>query len=438
MGLGIRPLAVVAVCLAAVVAVVAAVAASGHTLEQAAESSLETFNRGHVPAQVPQLFISPSGSDATCMRGSRSLPCATMTRAFDLARCGDTVEIGGGRYPDQQVSGRSAPRAMLDPGYVQARAGGTRSLSEHLPGRAGLRLRAEQHRHHRRRRRTADRGHRRLARHPPRADRGRLVHGSWPPSRPDPGLRLGACASSGTSGCSGVQAFVDTDRNQSQQTRDVIVRGNTFHDFDIVTSGDHFECLFVTGGTSITIEQNRFFNCETYDLLLAPRDWANFSGLVVRNNSFGLDLLLRRSLGAAGPNSQLRYSHHRITGIGWAAQRRNYPKLLRHRPNARDRGRSRRGERTGEPRSLRCRELRARCCVQRKLLPGSSMRDTRRTRTPMRTCSATFDSDSCPLRRTPFARLIGRLPGAFRSTPSCGCFVVRNDRPPAAAGARQR
>jgi Recombinase len=115
----------------------------------------------------------------------------------------------------------------------------------------------------------------------------------------------GPCPSSGSSGCANVQSFIETNDSEKQRTANVVVRGNRFHDFDIIVDGDHFECLFVTGGTNVTIEGNRFDNCETYGLLLAPRDWANFSNLVVRRNWFGRTCCLG---GLSAPPGRYRIS----------------------------------------------------------------------------------------------------------------------------------
>src|SRR5256885_2960804 len=49
------------------------------------------------------LFLSPAGSDAAPC--SAAAPCATLQRAFALAQPGQTVELAGGTYPAQTISG---------------------------------------------------------------------------------------------------------------------------------------------------------------------------------------------------------------------------------------------------------------------------------------------------------------------------------------------
>src|SRR2546421_11676986 len=49
------------------------------------------------------LYLSPTGSDAAPC--SAAAPCATLQRAFALARPGQTVELAGGTYPGQSIAG---------------------------------------------------------------------------------------------------------------------------------------------------------------------------------------------------------------------------------------------------------------------------------------------------------------------------------------------
>jgi hypothetical protein len=48
-----------------------------------------------------QLFVAPAGSDGA--RCTSSQPCATLNRAYRMARPGQTIEIAGGTYPTQVV-----------------------------------------------------------------------------------------------------------------------------------------------------------------------------------------------------------------------------------------------------------------------------------------------------------------------------------------------
>lgn len=57
--------------------------------------------RMNVAAPRAQLMVSPKGSDAG--RCTSAQPCATLNRAYRLARLGQTVELAGGSYPTQVV-----------------------------------------------------------------------------------------------------------------------------------------------------------------------------------------------------------------------------------------------------------------------------------------------------------------------------------------------
>ena len=62
---------------------------------------------------APSLFVTPTGSDsAPC---SKAAPCASWNRAYQLAKPGDIVQIGGGEYGAQEIAARSALR-NLSPG----------------------------------------------------------------------------------------------------------------------------------------------------------------------------------------------------------------------------------------------------------------------------------------------------------------------------------
>lgn len=56
------------------------------------------------PTSTASVFVSPAGSDtAQCTKAS---PCATLNRAYAVARPGKTVEVAGGTYPAQTIAWR--------------------------------------------------------------------------------------------------------------------------------------------------------------------------------------------------------------------------------------------------------------------------------------------------------------------------------------------
>jgi hypothetical protein len=99
----------------------------------------------------------------------------------------------------------------------------------------------------------------------------------------------GPCDSSGPSECRAQSFITDASRHATihEPTRNVTIDGAVFHDFRITAADDHFECLFTTGGTNVTIRNSRFYNCDTYAIATGARDWSVYANWVIENNWFG-------------------------------------------------------------------------------------------------------------------------------------------------------
>lgn len=87
-------------------------------------------------------------------------------------------------------------------------------------------------------------------------------------------------------GGAGSQNWIKDDISGSR-TSDIVVRGVTIHDYLLQRSGDHYECLFILGGTRITVEGSRFYRCEIYDIILQANGPNPISGVTIQNNWFG-------------------------------------------------------------------------------------------------------------------------------------------------------
>lgn len=64
---------------------------------------------------------------------------------------------------------------------------------------------------------------------------------------------------------------------------------NVIHDFIDDNSNpywDHFECMFVNGGTNITIDSNKFYDCQIYSIFLQPFSGYPITSLTIQNNWF--------------------------------------------------------------------------------------------------------------------------------------------------------
>jgi chitodextrinase len=219
------------------------------------------------PTSGVALAVSPTGNDSTCVRGDLGRACQSFDRAYQLAQCGDVVEIAGGSYAEQTLVERGSCSAPIT---LQAKAGQTPftqrvwlgssrgSYSNNAPDdlvlrgikTAGVIMWGDVEDV------TLDRidggsffvrGGKRIT-----------VSGSdWGPCpSPSHGSSANQCL-----GYSGPQQTRIAPQSAASDTADILIQGNVFHDHPAV-SPDHWECIYTTGGTNVTIRGNRFYNCQ--------------------------------------------------------------------------------------------------------------------------------------------------------------------------------
>ena len=235
----------------------------------------------------PNLMISTSGNDKTCRRGKPSLPCQTFGRAYRLARCGDNIQITSGRYGAQKLyevaslsscsrnvtfqSARGAQVSVASIGFgdgIGSTNGPDRITLKDFAVRDLISL-------------WGDVENVVLTRinggafYIQGARNVLIKGGDW-----------GPCDSSGPSECR-TQSFITEDNRVPEYTRNVTIDGATFHDHVITAHGDHFECLYTTGGSNVTIRNSYFNNCRTYAIAAFGRTWARYDGWVIENNWLG-------------------------------------------------------------------------------------------------------------------------------------------------------
>jgi Recombinase len=243
-----------------------------------------TFARTPGP---PVLAVSRSGDDRTCSRGRHSRPCLTFDRAHRLARCGDTIQIASGRYGAQtlyEVASRSScsRNVIFRPASnasvsVESIAFGDGIGSTNAADRITLKNLAVRKRVdlwgdvNNVRLENIDGGSFYIQ----GANNVLIKGGDW-----------GPCDSSGPRECR-TQSFITEDSRYNELTRNVTIDGAVFHDYVTTGPGDHFECLFTTGGSNVTIRNSRFNNCRAYAIATGARDWAHYNNWVVENNWFG-------------------------------------------------------------------------------------------------------------------------------------------------------
>jgi Right handed beta helix region len=234
-------------------------------------------------ATAVTLSVSPQGDDRTCARGSQ-VSCATFDRAYAIARLGDTVAIAAGSYAAQRITrkqGKTGSTDQADVVFEPRRGASVTVQGLEVDGASHLTLRGIRD--------------------------GRNPQGSFNLMNAGDvtwdgldaanfyvdgsnnvtirGGDWGPCTVPGP--CSNSKLDVETGSN-------VLVENARFHDYRIVAgSGEHFECLIIFGGRNITLSNNRFENCEFYNIFLQHPTWADgrFDGrspsqIIMRGNIF--------------------------------------------------------------------------------------------------------------------------------------------------------
>jgi hypothetical protein len=258
--------------------------------------------------------VSTVGNDSTCARGGVGRACRTFGRAYQLAQCGDVVEIAGGSYAEQTLVERGSCSAPIT---LQAKAGQTPFTQRVWLGScrgcyssdapddlvlrgiktAGVIMWGDVEDV------TLDRidGGSFLIRGGKRI----TVSGSdWGPCpSPSHGSSANQCL-----GYSGPQQTRIAPQSAASDTADILIQGNVFHDHPAV-SPDHWECIYTTGGTNVTIRGNHFYNCEnTASVWLDDSTKSHLAGTwLFEMNRFGQ----RRSPSAIGL-AQLPFERGRL------------------------------------------------------------------------------------------------------------------------------
>jgi hypothetical protein len=72
----------------------------------------------------------------------------------------------------------------------------------------------------------------------------------------------------------------------------ITFKNDVIHDFlddDSNSYYDHFECMFIDGGTNITVDGTRFYDCQIYAIFIQPFQGHPINGLTIQNNWFWAD-----------------------------------------------------------------------------------------------------------------------------------------------------
>jgi chitodextrinase len=222
------------------------------------------------PSGSAALYLSPSGSDsAGC---TQAAPCRNLKRAYDLAAPGATVELAGGSYGSQSISGsKAAPRVVFRPASGASVSLGSTSISAD-----NLELRDMA-----------------VSDWVSQADSDGFIarnldvnffqiYGSSNIS-----VLGGDVGPSYTPGGNSIVNYITYGANGTVKPTNVLIEGVYFHDFRRGSDADHMECIMVVGGDGITFRGNRFVRCDIFNIFFTQ--WAGPEppkNVLVENNFF--------------------------------------------------------------------------------------------------------------------------------------------------------
>jgi chitodextrinase len=244
---------------------------------------------------LANLWVDPNGG--TCTRSAArgaygdAEACGSFTAAYRAANCGDSVRVKAGSYPSQKIlkdpsKDACAVNIVFEPGEGETVTVAGFSFSDQTVATASRRitlkgfavtnslvaiganhLRWE----------NIDGGSFYIQ----SSQNLELVGNDW-----------GPCRSPVSNECGKTTAKIESNtRIHGVKTDTVLIDRNNFHDYTIVDgSGDHWECFNLWGGSNITVQNSRFWNCEIYDLYLASGAIGSdaFGGtILIQNNWFG-------------------------------------------------------------------------------------------------------------------------------------------------------
>jgi hypothetical protein len=203
------------------------------------------------------VFVAPSGSDSSCVRGDASRACATLQGACAKAQGGDTVEVAAGAYASQSVTCQPSSTVTFQPaaGASVTIAGGSQPWTDGLDisGR-NLTL------------------------------RNMTVTGKYAEWSVSGGasninmvnmnsgrLNIGSASNVTVKGGNFGPYFDDQGSGGSHvgsaQATNIVIDGITMHDYTIPSgSGFHLDCISIWGGNGVTIEDSTFYNCNGFDV----------------------------------------------------------------------------------------------------------------------------------------------------------------------------
>jgi chitodextrinase len=229
-----------------------------------------TAATGACSASGANWYLSPTGSDLNPC--TQQQPCASIQRAYNLASPGQVVELAGGSYPGQSVSGSrsSGPSVIFRPA-----SGAAVTIASIDMYADWIEIRD-----------VTVNG---------LATWGTSDHATF--RNVNDHSRIYIAGSSNLSIIGGsVGPYVDA---QSWLTHDngviptnILIQGVHFHDFTVSNSTIHTECMLVIAGNGLTFDGDTWTNCAIFDLSFGYccSSPAQPTNVTIENNFFGTSI----------------------------------------------------------------------------------------------------------------------------------------------------
>jgi hypothetical protein len=241
-------------CIAGSVVAATALALAGPSA--AASTSAATAAQ---PSAQEKVFVAPGGTDAGAC--TRAAPCASFQRAYHLAKPGQIVELAGGTYPAQRITGgqaKTAPRIVFRPApRARVVLAGELTLRDvkyvTFQGLRGARKGSS----------------------PGARNKHRVFVGPGSSHVTFDGVDVGSVDSwfannlvvrnSDLGPCDAIPNNI-CGNNKHDVSTNVLVEHNVIHDlnYDASNIGAHWECMYINGGINVTIRANIFRGCAIF------------------------------------------------------------------------------------------------------------------------------------------------------------------------------
>jgi len=243
------------------------------------------------PPLLGNLFVTQNGSDANLC--TQNAPCLTFNRAYQIANCGNIINVAPGNYPSQTIRELVTLSSCINNVIINATGviiNGGISLGDNNAGTGPANPDTNSPDHLTIRGLTYSGnivmwGDATFITIENVSGGSVLIQGAQ-----DITIRnseFGPCPSTGGS-CGRFFILDGFGEGEPTRTSRILVENNTIHDYTITAAADHWECVFTTGGTDVTIRGNRIYNCDTYDLVMGDNGAsAGFVRWIIENNWFG-------------------------------------------------------------------------------------------------------------------------------------------------------